>query len=274
MGEYPRKWPESQWGTIPYQRANHGEGPALHSGGASKWDMKEALLSRAEVAGTPNAKGRATRAVSLLLHYYFFINPAFAYTMIFSSIQLPLTQWFFINTDSNYTMLFHQSSFHLYYDIFVNSASNYTMIFHQSSFQLHNDFFINPASNYTKVSITIITLLFFINHLHYDFFINPASNYTMIVSSIQLPITLWFFINLHVASIYAMIIINPAFTNTLSCRPFINPRSNETRVNLIAQCAFHLSAFGLSAISLSAVEEAVWYRPSQTCSPNNRYNNN
>jgi len=33
--------------------------PALLGGGASKWDMKEALLSRAEVAGTPSAKGRA-----------------------------------------------------------------------------------------------------------------------------------------------------------------------------------------------------------------------
>jgi len=30
-------------------RANHGEGPALPGGGANKWDMKEALLSRAEV---------------------------------------------------------------------------------------------------------------------------------------------------------------------------------------------------------------------------------
>ena len=44
--------------TIPYQRANHGEGPALHDGGASKWDMKEALLSRAKVTG---AKGRAIK---------------------------------------------------------------------------------------------------------------------------------------------------------------------------------------------------------------------
>jgi len=42
-------------------KANHGEGPALHGGGASKWEMKEALLSRAEVAGTPGAKGRATK---------------------------------------------------------------------------------------------------------------------------------------------------------------------------------------------------------------------
>jgi len=47
--------------TISYQRANHGEGPALHGRGASKLDMKEALLSRAEVAGTPSAKGTATK---------------------------------------------------------------------------------------------------------------------------------------------------------------------------------------------------------------------
>ena len=38
-----------------------GEGPALHGGGASKWDMKEALLSRAKVTGAPSAKGRATK---------------------------------------------------------------------------------------------------------------------------------------------------------------------------------------------------------------------
>jgi len=36
LREYPRKWAESQWETIPYQRANHGEGLALHGGGASK----------------------------------------------------------------------------------------------------------------------------------------------------------------------------------------------------------------------------------------------
>ena len=46
--------------TIPYQRDNHGEGSAVHGGGASKWDMKEVLLSRAEVTGAPSAKGRAT----------------------------------------------------------------------------------------------------------------------------------------------------------------------------------------------------------------------
>jgi len=34
---------------------------ALHGGGASKSNMKEALLSRAEVAGNPSAKGRATK---------------------------------------------------------------------------------------------------------------------------------------------------------------------------------------------------------------------
>jgi len=34
---------------------------ALHGGGASKWDMKEALLSQVEVAGTPRAKGSATK---------------------------------------------------------------------------------------------------------------------------------------------------------------------------------------------------------------------
>jgi len=33
------------------RKANHREGPALHGGGASKWNMKEALLSWAEVAG-------------------------------------------------------------------------------------------------------------------------------------------------------------------------------------------------------------------------------
>src|SRR6218665_2745186 len=37
-------------GDHSYQRANHGEGPALHFGGASKWDMKEAQLSRTKVA--------------------------------------------------------------------------------------------------------------------------------------------------------------------------------------------------------------------------------
>ena len=31
------------------------------TGGASKLDMKEALLSRAEVAGTQSAKGRTTK---------------------------------------------------------------------------------------------------------------------------------------------------------------------------------------------------------------------
>jgi len=31
----------------------------MHGGGASKWDMKEALLSRAKVMGAPSAKGRA-----------------------------------------------------------------------------------------------------------------------------------------------------------------------------------------------------------------------
>ena len=34
--------------------------PGSRGGGTSKWDMKEGLLSRAEVAGTPSAKGRAT----------------------------------------------------------------------------------------------------------------------------------------------------------------------------------------------------------------------
>ena len=32
----------------------------MHGGGASKWDMKEELLSRPEEADTPSAKGRAT----------------------------------------------------------------------------------------------------------------------------------------------------------------------------------------------------------------------
>src|SRR6218665_2271831 len=57
--------PESQWETIPYQRANHGEGPAMHDGGASKLDMKEALLSRAKVTGALSAKGRAARATKV-----------------------------------------------------------------------------------------------------------------------------------------------------------------------------------------------------------------
>ena len=35
-----------------------GKGPALHGGGASKWEMKEFLFSRAEVAGNPSVKGR------------------------------------------------------------------------------------------------------------------------------------------------------------------------------------------------------------------------
>ena len=51
--------------TIPYQRANHGEGPVLHGGGASKWDTEEALLSRVEVAGIPSAKERATKVSKL-----------------------------------------------------------------------------------------------------------------------------------------------------------------------------------------------------------------
>src|SRR6218665_1371683 len=38
---------------IPH-RLSHGEG-------ASKWDMKEALLSRAKVKGAPSAKRRATK---------------------------------------------------------------------------------------------------------------------------------------------------------------------------------------------------------------------
>ena len=33
----------------------------MHGGGASKWDMKEALFSRAKVTGAPNAKVRATK---------------------------------------------------------------------------------------------------------------------------------------------------------------------------------------------------------------------
>src|SRR6218665_608706 len=41
-------------------KANHGKGPALHGGGASKWDMKEALLSRTKVACAPSGK-RATK---------------------------------------------------------------------------------------------------------------------------------------------------------------------------------------------------------------------
>ena len=44
--------PESQWETIPHQRTNHGEGPAVHGGGAGKLNTRKAVLSRAEVAGT------------------------------------------------------------------------------------------------------------------------------------------------------------------------------------------------------------------------------
>jgi len=33
----------------------------LHGGGASKWDIKEALLSQTKVAGAPSGKGRATK---------------------------------------------------------------------------------------------------------------------------------------------------------------------------------------------------------------------
>ena len=42
----PRKRPGSAW---------------WRTGGGSKWDMKEALLSRAEVAGAPSGMGWATR---------------------------------------------------------------------------------------------------------------------------------------------------------------------------------------------------------------------
>jgi len=34
----------------------------VHGGGASKWNMKDALLSLAEVAGTPSTKRRTTKA--------------------------------------------------------------------------------------------------------------------------------------------------------------------------------------------------------------------
>jgi len=61
LGEDSRKRLESQRETIPDQRANHREGPALHGIGTNKWDMKEALVSRAEVVGTPSAKGRPTK---------------------------------------------------------------------------------------------------------------------------------------------------------------------------------------------------------------------
>ena len=46
--------------TIPYQRAYHGKGPALHGGGASKWDM----LSRTKVAAALRGKGRATKDIT------------------------------------------------------------------------------------------------------------------------------------------------------------------------------------------------------------------
>ena len=32
------------WQAVPIQWTNHREGPGFHGGGASKWDMKEALL--------------------------------------------------------------------------------------------------------------------------------------------------------------------------------------------------------------------------------------
>jgi len=35
--------------------------PALHGVGESKWDMNEALLSRAEEMGNPSANGSATK---------------------------------------------------------------------------------------------------------------------------------------------------------------------------------------------------------------------
>src|SRR6218665_2752519 len=61
LGEYSRKLPEDQWETTPEQRSNYEESPALRGRGASKWDMKEALLSRTEVAGTPSSRGRAAK---------------------------------------------------------------------------------------------------------------------------------------------------------------------------------------------------------------------
>ena len=45
LGEYSWKRPESQRETILDQKANHEESPALGGGGASKWDLKETLLS-------------------------------------------------------------------------------------------------------------------------------------------------------------------------------------------------------------------------------------
>ena len=57
------------------QRANHGVGPALHGGGASKWDMKEALLRRAEVAGTPSANRFLSINVSYNAGLHIFIIP-------------------------------------------------------------------------------------------------------------------------------------------------------------------------------------------------------
>ena len=47
--------------TIQY----HGKGQDLHGGGVRKWDMKEALLSLAKVAGAPSGKGRATKVVKV-----------------------------------------------------------------------------------------------------------------------------------------------------------------------------------------------------------------
>ena len=50
----------------------NGQPRRRHGGGASKWNMKEALLSLAEVAGTPSTKGRATKVskVGKGLTYY------------------------------------------------------------------------------------------------------------------------------------------------------------------------------------------------------------
>jgi len=99
LGEDSRKRSESQWETIPDQRVNHGEGPALHGGGTSKWDMRESLLRRAEVTGTPNAKGRPTKVSRGLLHVPFVViskkknkNPKRLHTSFYAAVFALRTQ--------------------------------------------------------------------------------------------------------------------------------------------------------------------------------------
>src|SRR6218665_716199 len=102
-----RKRCESQWETIP----DHGEVPDLHSGVARKWDMKEALLSRAEVAGTPSAKGRTTKVSKVgfsfgpldatLQHNYY----CFCFALSRVSSPLYLQSWSCLHVDSDIRLL-------------------------------------------------------------------------------------------------------------------------------------------------------------------------